>query len=451
MSSGQKDQFMKKALSWQIAAVIGQEDARALQWALKNALSSSENVEVTCVTLSDLKSSKDEYDAFLVVLDLGQPTPVEHLKALEGRVGLCAMVQPTPAQLLAIAGLPNWRGIQWEQGDHSQLANDLIDTITLMKEQIQKSILLESVDNWVSKKIKIPARLSIANPPDTLQGPDSIAMVIGKGSVSVGAAESNSSLRLPIKGKQQFFEVYSLQSRWMWRKITHGGNVSVSGPEHERPLEAGDVFEVEGFTLSVKASRSVEELLGILHQAGLRSDDGVKSIEAELNSVDALLKEFMLSAMSGELRIAGPTRKASIFLEGGRIQQVLCGSVYGLKALLRIFSWQDFRWTFNLHSQVELNLPSMDLSYLELKNLFSQWSGRWKRVGDLMPSNNVRLKVRADSFLTRKTWSKQEYIVVASVCEFENISEILNNCPLWDVEILETLVGLRQEKLLSVS
>jgi len=93
----------------------------------------------------------------------------------------------------------------------------------------------------------------------------------------------------------------------------------------------------------------------------------------------------------------------------------------------------------------------MDLSYLELKNLFSQWSGRWKRVGDLMPSNNVRLKVRADSFLTRKTWSKQEYIVVASVCEFENISEILNNCPLWDVEILETLVGLRQEKLLSVS
>ncbi len=418
-----------------------------ISWALEQNPELASELELVWRSLSNLKDTPAGLAHVAITsVDLGQPIPVESLRQLAVFVGIVACVQPTPMQLLSVANVGRWSPVEWEGSDYSKLLMHVSTLVEQWREELRKENVFASMSSWLSASYYEPSQLEWLNPPKSYLGPVKFAFDRKQAVLSVGGLASDAHVKLGVNTNETFFECVFRGDQWIYRKITSSNQLQ--GVESGASVEIGDQIFVGELNLQVSRS---EELAAVERLTRpLRGGD--IPVRHRLNTESSffeVVKYFLSSQVSGELRVRGPTKQASLFFTDGNIQQVFCGSISGRKALLRVMSWPGLQWKFIPDSVLpRVSSPGLGLSLGDFLEIYMGWLFRWRRVATIVPPGNVRIRVKVGTFAQASDWDNAKYEVIARVCEYGRVMEILNNTPLDDIDIYETLIDLRRSGLI---
>jgi hypothetical protein len=90
----------------------------------------------------------------------------------------------------------------------------------------------------------------------------------------------------------------------------------------------------------------------------------------------------------------------------------------------------------------------MRLNLLQFTRLLQGAKRLHAKIVPFMPPLSLTLQVDALAFQRKEIWTIPEAQVIAGVAEYQLVRDILNYCPLPDLEIYETLINLRKQGLL---
>jgi hypothetical protein len=418
-----------------------------ISWALEQKPDLASEVELVWRSLSNLSDTPAGLaNVAITSVDLGQPIPIESLRQLGVFVGLVACVQPTPMQLLSIGAIGRWTPVEWEGTDYSKLLMRVSSLVDQWRDELRKENVFATLSSWLSASYYEPSQIEWINPPKSYLGPTKFVFDRRQAVLSVGGLASDAHVKLAINTKETFFECVFRGDQWIYRKITSSNQLQ--GVESGSAVEIGDQVFVGELNLQVTRS---EELAAVerLTRPLRGGDIPVRHRLDTDSSFFEVVKYFLSSQVSGELRVRGPVKQASLFFSDGYLQQVFCGSISGRKALLRVMSWPGLQWKFVPDSMLpKLSTASLGIGLGDFLEMYMGWLFRWRRVASIVPPGNIRVRVKASTFAQVSDWDNTKYEVIARVCEYGRIAEILNNTPLDDIDIYETLIDLRRSGLI---
>lgn len=418
-----------------------------LSWALERDDFLNNQIELVWRSLSAATAESQSIAQVAVTsVDMGRPIPVESLRQLGIFVGMVACVQPTPMQLLSVAQVGRWFPVEWEGSDYQKLLMSLSAMVEQWRLELKKETVLSSLSNWLGASYYEPTVLEWINPPQSYLGTTRYLFDRRQGTLTVGGLASDAHVKIGLNTKEVFFDCIFRGDQWVYRKISTSSNVT--GVDSGKAVELGDQIMIGDVNLQISRSEDIAAVERVTRP--LRSGELPQRhrLSSESSFYD-VMKYFLSSQVSGELRVRGPVKQASIFFMDGYIQQAFCGSISGRKALLRILSWPGLQWKFLPENESpKISIPPLNYSLGDFLELYMNWLGRWKKVANLVPPLNIKVKVKPQTFAQVTAWDEAKYEVVARVCEYGRVSEILNNTPLDDIDIYETLIDLRRSGLI---
>lgn len=421
---------------------------KGLEWAFDQKVYSDRSYSFFAASLSKPPESLADFDVFVLTLDLGQPVPLENIRKLPARPGVCGFLQPTPQQLLTIAEVPDWSPVAWDGVSFERLALRLDTMAAREQERSRLEGFLEGTRLWLAHHLATPAFLEWMNPPDDWQGARQARFDSARKSLSVGSETSKCDLRLPLatKGAKEICDFRLHEGVWRLRShdATDGADF-VGNPNAVRP---GDQIDVGGHVLRVRVAKEVEDYLGLAKKSGFQGNVSASRPLDPDRTLAEVCKEFLASWTTGELRVSSGLRHGSVYFRDGVVHHAVAGSVSGEKALLRMLGWPSPTWRFNPEKRSELTQRDMDMDFARFTGVHKEWKERWAKLQGFLPPQQMRLRGLAKTFVKRGAWTTADYRVIAAVCEYQLVRDIFNNCPLMDVEILSSLVELRKQGLI---
>ena len=423
---------------------------RGLQWTLDRSSFSERRYQLFPATLPQITNDKIECEIVLMNVDLGQPVPIENLRKVKGKPGLCAFLQPTPQQLLTLGELPHWTPVAWDGVNFEKLAQRLDEIAARYEREILTQHFLETCRVWSGRVEELPDVVEWLNPPEDWTGPRVFALDSGAALLTVGAPATNCDIRLPILAEAKISEAGEfryINNTWSFRAFSDKLGVSIRGNKDR--LKPGDEVVILGVSLHLKKSPRVEEFLRMARRMGVVDEVLAPQIrESADKTLGDVCLELIHSGVKGELRLNSGLRNGSIYFEDGTVYFAVTGSVSGAKALMRMMSWEAPTWRFNVDRAPVPDRRSFRFSFLEFTRMYTTWKKGWARVKAFVPPPTLKVKANPGVYLSKSQWSQIEFQVIASVCEYPMIRDILNSCPLSDVEIFETLIQMRKQGLL---
>jgi hypothetical protein len=433
------------------------EQVRGLQWALDHHAPSRRHYKVYRALINELTGKHSEYDFIVMMLDLGQPVPTENLRAIaEFKEGLCCFVQPTPGQLLALSEVSRWGALSWDGVTFEEVAQKVDHMIREGEARIQKNAFLESATHWLKKSISRAGQIQLLNPPSHWSGFAFRSLDQSEGSLSLGQIHSKSKWKLPIPGEKDICEIFFHDGSWSL-KILEPGFVSTHADVDS--LRAGDQIQIGELRFLIKMDSDVEEIYSIARRLSIIDDSALESaLEDELEEGPRVsfkgedLESYCLSLLysqgNGELQVRSGHRRGVITFYSGIITNAVAGAVDGLKALQRMLLWDSVEWHFVTAKDVQEDCDSMRVNLLQFTRLLQGAKRLHAKIVPFMPPLSLTLEVDALAFQRKEIWTIPEARVIASVAEYQMVRDILNYCPLPDLEIYETLINLRKQGLL---
>lgn len=418
-----------------------------ISWALERNVDLAADVELVWRSLSALSDAPAGLaHVALTSVDLGQPVPVESLRQLGVFVGTVACVQPTPMQLLSVAQVGRWLPIEWEGSDYAKLLAHVGSMIEQWREELRKETVFASMSSWLSASYYEPSMLEWLNPPGSYLGTTKFLLDRRQGTISIGGMASDAQVKVGINSREVFFELLFRGDQWIYRKISSAA--ALQGVESGRTVEIGDQIFVGEINLQILRSDDISAVERLTRPLRAGDIPTRHRLDGESSFFD-VVKYFLSAQVSGELRVRGPVKQASLFFADGYLQQAFCGSISGRKALLRVMSWPGLQWKFMPENMApKLSMPALNYGLSEFLELYMGWLLRWRRVASIVPPGNVKVRVKPTSFAQVRDWDEAKYEVIARVCEYGRVSEVLNNTPLDDIDIYETLIDLRRSGLI---
>lgn len=419
---------------------------KGLKWAFDQKVFSDFRYEFYAGSLAAPPENLEEFDLFALTLDLGQPVPVENLRKLPVRLGLAAFLQPTPQQLLSLGELPEWNPIAWDGVSYDKLASRL-DFLTLRRrDQLKVGHFLETCSLWIDHHLALAGRLDWVNAPETYAGLKSFRLERNARSLSLGAQSSRADVKLPVAGGAEYCEFRFHNGRWSVKVFdaTEGTVTFEGNPGDVRP---GDRLTVNGLAIQVKVDVEVESFLGVARKSTLFDAKFRQRVSFEDKTLADICREFLSSWTTGELRVGSGLKHGSIFFKEGTLTHAVAGAVSGLKALTRMFAWEEPTWRFNADKKPDLGTRDLAIGFMEFSTVYRNWREHWGRLRTFSPPSNLRLRGVVRPFNQKVSWTNAEYQVMSAVCEFKLIRDVFNNCALLDVEILSALVDMRRQGL----
>jgi hypothetical protein len=429
------------------------EQVKGLQWALDHSAPSRRQYKIYRAQIQELREHYANYDFVVLMLDLGQPVPVETLREVAAsREGLCCFVQPTPGQLLALSEVSTWGAFAWDGVSFDEVAQRVDELVQRFEESIQKKAFLDSATLWIKKRIATVGQIQLLNPPKNWAGFTFRSLDVSDGILSIGMQSSVAHWKLPIPGDKEICEFRFFEGQWSLKILESDVSVELRGAPAK--LRAGDQLRIGEFKFLVGMDPEVAEIYGIARKLSILSDEDLEegSDERRVSFSDADLESYCASLLytqaSGELQVRSRHRRALVYFYGGVIIHAVSGAVHGLKALLRAVMWPDAEWTFfpkkehgELHDSLRLSLLGFTQALQEAQKIH-------KKVQPFVPPPGVELLVEPQIFMKKEIWTNSEAKVLASVAEYALVRDVLNYCPLPDMEIYDTLITLRKQGLL---
>jgi hypothetical protein len=430
-----------------VLCLTDSETVRGLQWALDRQSYSGRRYRLFASSLAQIGASIPDFDIAIIAVDLGQPVPAENLKKLAGHPGVCAFNQPTPQQLLTLGELPNWSPIAWDGVSFDKLVERIDQVAERFEGEIKTHEFLRACRTWTQRSREMPGAVEWLNAPESAPGPRHFYLDTHKGFLSIGASNSKSDLRLPIPGTREVGELRYTNGVWMFKKSVEDLQVEIKSST--RDLKPGDQIEIESFVLQLRMHEKIEEFIALARRMGFDLQSGPSFLKgaAEKTLAD-ICKELLYAGMTGELRLNAGLKSGSIYFWDGTIHYAITGAVSGLKALLRMMGWEKPSWRLNLGRKGEFDDDILRLSLQDFTRVHQRWRSAWTKVHALTPPAQVHLKAVPNNFMAKLEWTPHECQVMASICEYGLVRDVMNNCPLTDVEILETLIGMRRQSLI---
>jgi hypothetical protein len=421
------------------------EAVTGLQWALEQNAFSDRRYRVVRGQLMDLEAAGAEYDLVLLMLDLGQPVPVENLRKLTTkRPGLCSFIQPTPGQLLALQDLEQWTAMAWDGSSYDKIARRLDELVARFEDRVRNESFLEASRTWLGRHSRVPARISWIDPPDSWKGPKQVALDPDRAMMTCGCLQSSADFRLPVSGSHDLFEFRFIGGIWSFKKLSDKNDISYIGDPQE--VRAGDEVRVGTNSFLIGMDMQVEEIFSIARRFDVVDSRPIDDTFKD-RPIDDVIRELLYSQVTGELQVSSGLKMGTVFVYAGTVSYAVTGAVNGMKALLRMLTWEQAHWRFNANKLGQFSTEGMRLDLASFAKASQAMRISWDRVRTFVPPSNVQLKVVAHNFAQRKKWTPLETKVVASISEFHLVRDILNYCPLPDMEIYETLIELRRQNL----
>lgn len=136
------------------------------------------------------------------------------------------------------------------------------------------------------------------------------------------------------------------------------------------------------------------------------------------------------------------------FLQG-RILNANAGGVVGIKAINRMFVWQNPTFIFNRKDPREISTDkplNVDVMYVVKSG--EMIKERYDKIKTEIPPNSFRLKVAPKEVEKDLILSAQDFSTLSSVVEFGVVEKIVDFNPMNDIEIYESLITLRKNKVI---
>ncbi len=124
----------------------------------------------------------------------------------------------------------------------------------------------------------------------------------------------------------------------------------------------------------------------------------------------------------------------------------------GLKAFLRIAKWEKGNFYFKNTISVSYPIES-DLAYLGIQKLCSlaersvEWYARMRKN---LPSNDININFNLSAIDLKTSYSIPEFEVLCTIIEHEKVMDILNYNTNDDIDIYDSLIGLRKKGAITV-
>lgn len=418
---------------------------KGLEWAFDQKFFSKRRYSFFGAQLSRPPEDLSEFSIFVAALDIGQPVPAETLRKLPAKPGVCAFLQPTPQQLLSLAEFPAWGAVAWDGTSFERIAARVDLAAELAHETTQLQAFADGLKAWLVHQRLKPRMIEIVNAPPSWDKAKRLVFDEGRRVFTVGGRRSSADLKTPQDDDVERIEIRVTDGIFGLKVLSQPSSVQFSGDP--TVLKPGDQIQIGDTVLRLKASEACDDVLAIGRRTGVFEEGDLPTTAGDGTIAD-VCREFLGALASGELRVSSGLKKGSIFFSDGRIQQAVAGSVSGIKALTRIFSWKEPEWRFASGKRSELGGKPMEVGFAELIEVHRRWRSSWGKLGTFMPPPQLKLRAKPATFDAQSTWGRGDYQVLAAVCEYSLVRDIFNNCQLTDVEILESLVDMRKRGLI---
>ncbi len=428
------------------------EQVKGLQWALDHHSPSRRHYKIYRAQLQDIRDHYQNYNFIVVLLDLGQPVPIETLRDVaQSRDGLCCFIQPTPGQLLALSEASSWGAMAWDGVSFDEISNKIEQLVRQNEDSIHRKAFLDSATTWIKKRVGAVGQLQLLNPPKSWSGFAFRTLDRSEGLLSLGMLDSESSWKLPLPGSGDICELRHFDGKWSVKPLSRDVPVEVKGDMEN--LRTGDHIMIGDLKFLVGMDPEVEEIYSIARKLSIIGDETIHESSDEprvafsASDLESYFTSLLYSQAVGEVQVRSAHRRALIYFNSGVVSHAVSGAVSGLKALLRSVLWTDVEWSFTpdqehseIHDTMKLSLLGFTRSVQEARKLL-------KNVQPFMPPPSVSLLVDPAVFQTKVDWGVAEARVLASVAEYSLVRDVLNYCPLPDMEIYDTLISLRKQGL----
>lgn len=430
-------------LATHILCIGSAEQVQGLQWAL-DRLSSKRSYKVYRGQIHDLETHGKNYDFIVMMLDLAQPVPLENLKRVADSLeGLCFFMQPTPGQLLALSEVSYWKACAWDGVSYEVVAHKTEESLFTNEKRIHEKAFLASTKNWLQKMSKGLGQLRLLNSPAHWSGYTFRTFNSSEATLSLGQLQSKSQWKLPIPGKNEICEFVFQSGHWQL-KIMDADNVFIQG--NKAQLKVGDQIQIGELKFLIEMTAEVEDIVKIANRLNVLEGEILSPELAK--DLESFCVSLLYSQAQGELQIKSLHKRASIWFSSGAITGASAGAVQGIKALARIFLWDQVEWKFVAQSAHQNYANMFHLDLMKFTHLVEDSKKRYSQVEAFVPPPQVLLSVDAQAFKLKNSWTPLEAKVIGTVAEYSSVREVLNYCPLSDLDVYEALIALRKQGLI---
>jgi Domain of unknown function (DUF4388) len=167
---------------------------------------------------------------------------------------------------------------------------------------------------------------------------------------------------------------------------------------------------------------------------------------------DALLTVQGLER-TGVLWVKGtlPGEEGKVEFLQGKIVMASSGEVHALKAIYRMFMWDEPKFVFTRRDPKEAHVGEqldVALKYICIEG--EEMKKRYDNIRRDLPPIELRIELEPSSLHAGTYLDENEFHTLASIVEFRQVKNVLDYNPLPDVSIYEALIQLRKNKMIRV-
>jgi len=156
---------------------------------------------------------------------------------------------------------------------------------------------------------------------------------------------------------------------------------------------------------------------------------------------------------TGVLWVRGrlPTEEGKVEFLQGKIVAANSGEVRGVKAIYRMFLWDDPKFLFTRKDPRESTVgDSLNMSMKYLCHEGQDLKKRYEAIRRELPPLDLSLELEPSSLHAGTNLELNEFSTLASVVEFNKVHQVLDYNNLPDVYLYEALIRLRRNKIIRV-
>jgi hypothetical protein len=157
---------------------------------------------------------------------------------------------------------------------------------------------------------------------------------------------------------------------------------------------------------------------------------------------------------TGILSVRGPLPKQEGRVEflQGKIVGAVAGQVRGLKAIFRMFLWDQPKFSFAKVEPDDLSVEeNLNLSMKYIRGEGSTLRSRFNQIRRELPPSELRLELEPNALHGAVRLPPDDFSTLSSVVEFNDVGRVLDYNPLPDVAIFESLIRLKRNQLIRVA
>lgn len=427
-----------------VAAIGPLDFIKGVQWEINKT--SGKKIELFQWRLNE-QSFPTQVQALVYFVEHGVQIPAQLLKTLPRIPSVAIFETMNATQVISLGQVSAWRSLTWEEGRYDKIAAVLVEEINKTIESSVDDKIVTQLKSWIKEQGESPTRIIWTNAPATWKGAREFSLPSSGAPLVLGSLESTADFKLPLSGKGEWALLQKTKHGLQFRSLLPQLPVQFFGDPSQ--LKAGDRLKIFDFNFELSASTEWASLKSFMRRHGVNA--GLHSTPAGPRTLADTIRELLEAGSSGELIVKSENRVGYISMQEGFVEEALVGPVQGLKALFRILSWPDVQSSFERYDKSFALGSSMRLGSLDFQKAYDRWKQKVASLKAVWPPYQLKIRANPAAFMQKKTWISKEFLVFIALCESERVYEVMNNCPLLDMEVVEGLVSLRKAGLMEIA